>query len=385
MIHTYDPVVVFWGGGYRYLFEEDFLDAQIRLGQQISYQLGVGFAVNERVTLSTSLLGLYVTETELNGVGIPGSMHDPIRMRFSLTSWRNCRIVEPFAEIGMTDTAPRSCGSCLDSLIPLDRSGRVSETDHFDRTRKMNQQTAQSRCLKKVSRSFMTNTPRLLFALWTCWTGLSSSATAGDAPVRDSQFQIQRRVRSWRAIRDNAVVKQQRDYSCGAAAVATLLRYYWNEPISERSVLDSVESVLTPEELQDRAQNGLTMTDLRKASVKLGYTASIGKLELAKLLEAKVPVVVAVKVRGIDHFVVFRGVVANCAYLADPSRGNVRVPLSVFASQWIENTLLVVAPKGKTKSEFSQLAIRPSETQLGWLNYQVIRTQAEKVFSGGLQ
>lgn len=107
MIHTYDPMTVFWGFGYRYLFEKETNQGDtIQLGQQISYQLGTGFAVNDRISLVAALIGFFVTETELNGFGLPATQSEPIRARFALTAYRFGKIVEPFMEIGMTPEAP---------------------------------------------------------------------------------------------------------------------------------------------------------------------------------------------------------------------------------------------------------------------------------------
>jgi hypothetical protein len=118
-IHTYDPVVIFYGGGYRHRFDDPSMGVDIDPGEQFFYQLGVGFAVNERITLSASFLGAYVTKIRVNDVLLDGSNQEPMRMRFSVTvlnpdrclpKWRGlCKvkeIVEPFAEIGMTEDSP---------------------------------------------------------------------------------------------------------------------------------------------------------------------------------------------------------------------------------------------------------------------------------------
>ncbi|MEW4564759.1 transporter [Bremerella sp. JC770] len=104
-INRYDPIVCFYGVGYRYQFEREFDGVDVQYGHQFSYNFGVGFAVNDRVTVSTAFLGLFQTETEINGVGLPGSIYEPLRLRFAVTSYRCGRIVEPFAEIGMTNDA----------------------------------------------------------------------------------------------------------------------------------------------------------------------------------------------------------------------------------------------------------------------------------------
>ena len=108
VVHTYDPVVVFWGAGYKHNFQKRIQGIDVQFGEEFSYQLGAGFAANERVTLSAAFLGNYITESKFNGQNIPGTTLEPMRMRFSVTAFRNCRIVEPFAEIGMTYRAPAS-------------------------------------------------------------------------------------------------------------------------------------------------------------------------------------------------------------------------------------------------------------------------------------
>ncbi|EAQ80273.1 hypothetical protein [Blastopirellula marina] len=107
-INRYDPVIVYYGVGYRHQYEDTILGQDIFFGDQISYNLGVGFAVNDRITFSTSFLGIFQTETILNGVGVPGTLREPLRLRFAMTAYRCGKIIEPFAEIGMTPDAPDS-------------------------------------------------------------------------------------------------------------------------------------------------------------------------------------------------------------------------------------------------------------------------------------
>ena len=76
--------------------------------------------------------------------------------------------------------------------------------------------------------------------------------TAAMAPPRSS----------WKALRDRHVVKQQLDYSCGAAALATLLRNYFGEETSERDILDMLMTQLTQEEQQRKARRGFSLLDL---------------------------------------------------------------------------------------------------------------------------
>lgn len=105
VIDTYDPVVVFYGIGTRQRFEREYFGVDVQPGGEYRVQLGVGFAVNPQVTLSTRFLAAYFSDMYLDDERFPGSIQEPISLRFAATILRDCVIVEPFATIGATDDA----------------------------------------------------------------------------------------------------------------------------------------------------------------------------------------------------------------------------------------------------------------------------------------
>jgi predicted double-glycine peptidase len=212
-----------------------------------------------------------------------------------------------------------------------------------------------------------------LFILSTTGNVSAQQSNQPRSVVRDPAFRFAKPVYSWREIKTRSIVMQQRDYSCGAAALATLLRFYWGHDVNEERVLATVEKLLDDEQLRDREREGLTMADVKDAAVELGYLATVGEVTYSELTGAKVPVVVVVNLGGTNHFVVFRGVVGEAVFLADPLRGNVRIHTDAFQQAWQQNAVLVVAPPGETQSSRSQLAIRPEEVYRGYLNNQLIR------------
>ena len=189
-------------------------------------------------------------------------------------------------------------------------------------------------------------------------------------PVRDPDHTFRRSVRSWKSLRQQNVVMQRYDYSCGAAALATLVRYYWGYPVTEEAFLVAILTTLKDEEKKDRMENGLSMTDLRKAAAKVGLLAVMGRRTMNDLLKLRVPVIVRIAVDEYEHFVVLRGVVEDRVLLADPTRGNIRVPLHKFARQWIpdggiEGIILVVAdPKAKQLPKEAPLLVPPPDKPL---------------------
>jgi predicted double-glycine peptidase len=197
-------------------------------------------------------------------------------------------------------------------------------------------------------------------------------------PVRDPQHGFQLRVRDWLELKRRNIVMQRRDYSCGAAALATVGKYYWGDNVDEDLFLRSLDSILSNKEIADRIKNGLAMSDLRKAAVDVGYQAVVGKLTFEKLAESKVPVIVGISPGGHDHFVVYRGTDGMWVYVADPIRGNVRMPIREFTKQWQQNAILVIHKPGQKVKTTSPLHVTWEETQLGMTNDQWIRTQAQR-------
>ncbi len=201
------------------------------------------------------------------------------------------------------------------------------------------------------------------------------------APIRDENQIFAKRPRSYRAIKVQNVVMQGADYSCGAAALATVLRYYWQDNVNEVMVLETIDKFLTAAELKDRRENGLSIADLRRAAVDMDYLSEVGKITFQELGQSKVPLVVAITADGYDHFVVVRGINGQYVYLADPMRGNIRVRTSVFVSQWQKNAVLVVLKPNVTPPTFTPLTVLQKEVDRGASNMQFIRTLPAKPFS----
>jgi hypothetical protein len=109
-VHTIDPIIVFYGFGSRHGVTREYHGYEIRPGDQYIYRCGLGFAVNERVTLSTVATGCYITAPYLNGTRIEGLDMEPISVRFGATiAMAHCRrFWDPFVEIGLTPDAPNA-------------------------------------------------------------------------------------------------------------------------------------------------------------------------------------------------------------------------------------------------------------------------------------
>lgn len=141
-------------------------------------------------------------------------------------------------------------------------------------------------------------------------------------------------VRSWRELRDEHVVLQRFDYSCGSAALATLMQYYFGDEVSEAAILLGILGPMNEDEVKDREANGLSLLDLKNYAERRGYQAAGVRLPLASLPRLTGPVLIHLEKKGYQHFAVLRGVRGDRIYLADPSLGNVRLSVDRFAKEW---------------------------------------------------
>jgi hypothetical protein len=110
-IKTADPVVLFWGIRYAHEFpSRHFLNDgvyNVRPGETIDYNFGFGFAVNDKVSLSTQTSGSYQWETKVDGQKISGSSAEPVSFRSALTYRVSKKTyIEPSLTIGLTNETP---------------------------------------------------------------------------------------------------------------------------------------------------------------------------------------------------------------------------------------------------------------------------------------
>ena len=208
-----------------------------------------------------------------------------------------------------------------------------------------------------VCRSFtaLTLVTVLLLASGAWWSGWATSLEIGDG------LRVDVPMLSFKDLRDKNVVRQAYDYSCGAATLATLMTYAFNDPVDERDVIDGMLQELDETEEGLRKKEGFSLLDMQRFAQAYGYKAQGFRLDPQYLPELNGPTIVFVRPRGYEHFVVLKGVRGDRAYLADPSLGNVRMPLYAFLETWLDEDgkgiVFVVEPRASTPIAESLLSI----------------------------
>ena len=147
------------------------------------------------------------------------------------------------------------------------------------------------------------------------------------------------RVESMQALRFADIVRQRTDYSCGAAALATILRYGYHLDVDENVVIDGMMGLADPALVRQR---GFSMLDIKHYVEALGMRGRGYRVDVARLRSLRVPAIVLMDARGYRHLVVLKQVHGNRVELADPILGNLSMMLGDFMQAWPSHVLFVV-------------------------------------------
>lgn len=169
-----------------------------------------------------------------------------------------------------------------------------------------------------------------------------------------SQGLIRVSVKSLVELRFDKVVRQTRDLSCGAAALATLFTYYYGMPFSEEQIIEGILRASSAEDKEKIQKHGFSMLELKRAGERLGFVSGGFRIPVVKrLAQLEVPAITLVNNRGYNHFVVIKGLANNEVFIADPAFGNRSRSLESFAAEWNNVILVFVNDTASGDSTFS--------------------------------
>jgi len=134
-------------------------------------------------------------------------------------------------------------------------------------------------------------------------------------------------------------LQQQYDFSCGSAAVATLLTHHYDWPVGEADVFQFMY------ERGDQARiqaEGFSMLDMKRYLDAHGFHSEGIEVSLDQLAGANVPAIALINENGYAHFVVIKGVRGDQIVLGDPAMGTRVLPREQFKQYWSNGILLVV-------------------------------------------
>jgi predicted double-glycine peptidase len=171
---------------------------------------------------------------------------------------------------------------------------------------------------------------------------MGTNAFAGDirfSGVMPNGALYRGHVESMQEGRYRNMVRQHTDYSCGAAALATILRYAYRLDVNETQVIQGMMGVADVVLVKQR---GFSMLDIKRYVESLGMRGRGYRVDEARLRTLRVPGLVLMDVRGFRHFVVLKQVNGDTVELSDPMLGNRHMPVAEFIKAWPSRAIFVV-------------------------------------------
>lgn len=169
----------------------------------------------------------------------------------------------------------------------------------------------------------------------------SSLATPKPLAILPGGALVFKPIQSMRERRFANLVQQRTDFSCGAAAMATLLNEAYGWELDEEQVIEGMLAEADPQLVR---QMGFSMLDMKRYAESLGLRARGYRLQPQQLAQVKVPSVVLLDVRGYKHFVVMQVTTDDWVYVGDPVLGHKKMPLEEFARGWNGIVFAVIGP-----------------------------------------
>src|SRR5690606_6324405 len=170
------------------------------------------------------------------------------------------------------------------------------------------------------------------------------------------------------------VVRQAYDYSCGSAAMTTVLNGYLGRQFEERQIMEGLLRFGEYDKIVER--RGFSLLDMKRLATALGHPSGGFKASIEDLKNLDLPAIVPIHYSGFKHFVVLKKYKDGHVYVADPALGNISFTLEKFKEVWTNNVLFIVFPNGFEP----QAGLELTEWDLRLLDEQTINQLAYKEF-----
>ena len=185
------------------------------------------------------------------------------------------------------------------------------------------------RCLSRVGLSVLLAG---LFGLSACTTAPAWEAQPlYIAPVTSGTDVVDKHIVSFQERKFREIVRQRTDFSCGAAAVATIFNFAYGRRTNETQILINMLRVADQRVVRAR---GFSLLDIKRYVEAIGMRGEGFQVPFESLYELKVPVIVLLDTRGYKHFVVLRKARDGYVQLADPALGNRIMWRDDFVAAW---------------------------------------------------
>jgi predicted double-glycine peptidase len=150
------------------------------------------------------------------------------------------------------------------------------------------------------------------------------------------------------------VVHQAFDYSCGSAALTTLLNGYMAQNKNEREVMDGMLKYGEYDRIVER--RSFSLLDMKRYVNAIGFNSNGFRGTFHDLEVLDKPAIVPIAYAGFKHFVVFKTVKNGHVFVADPALGNISFTSKHFQDVWDSDIMFIITPsEGQPTNDLLEL------------------------------
>ncbi|WP_336032449.1 C39 family peptidase [Acinetobacter pittii] len=153
------------------------------------------------------------------------------------------------------------------------------------------------------------------------------------------------------------IVRQAYDYSCGSAALTTLLNGYVGTTLTEQQTMSGLLQYGEYQRIIER--RSFSLLDMKRFVTAIGLDSGGYRGEFSDLVNLGQPAIVPISYAGFKHFVVYKAYKDGRVYVADPALGNISFDENRFKEVWDNNTLFVVSVPESQRKDL--LALKDSD------------------------
>lgn len=199
-----------------------------------------------------------------------------------------------------------------------------------------------------MSRVFTVFLPLIVILLMSILPTHAGTVTLGGGFI-GGDFSIN--VSSIKEQRFKTIYKQQYDFSCGSATLASLLAFHYDDAVDELMVFKDMYSNGDQPKIQ---LHGFSLLDMKLYLSRRGYRSNGFKISLKQLAKAEIPAITIINNKGYMHFVIIKGSDENEVLVGDPAIGIKVYSRAQFEQMWNNQILFVIQDKKDIASSHYQ-------------------------------
>ncbi len=159
----------------------------------------------------------------------------------------------------------------------------------------------------------------------------AAPAAHAQAMLTDGGISFNVPVTSLADIPFRTVVRQQYDYSCGSAALATLLHYHYGVRVGEAEVFKAMYATGDQKRIREV---GFSLLDIKRYLASRGFEADGYRATFDQLIKINRPAIAVVTAGTYRHFVVVKGARGGKVLIGDPAQGLKTYSNAEFSQIW---------------------------------------------------